>query len=153
MNDYFSTLYVDLQKRIKAQVPDIKWIEQDFGQDVYDQWRPNVSFPAALIDFPNTDYSMESTTSQMGEVTVVIRLLFAPFSQSYDKAPITVREKALKYFGLEQQLVNALHGWMPKDKYTQPFVRTNARSNNRNDIGLRIRELTFTTLYEEDFED
>jgi hypothetical protein len=169
IESYFAALFLDLQARIKNQVPEIQWIEQDFGQDTYDKWRPNVVFPAVLIDFPDANYESIGGTGQIGDVTVSLRLLVAPFEQSYEDAPIEVRKGALEYFELEHKLVQALHGWMPdaehseiytfdpsfdatfavSGEYTQPFVRTRISSNNRNDIGLRIRELQFTTAYQE----
>lgn len=149
MNSYFARLYLDLQQQIKNNIPEIDWIEQDFGQDVFDKWRPNVSFPAVLIDFPDAAYSGLATESQFAEVTIAIRLLVAPFTQSYEAAPIEVRKDALQFFELEQKLVDTLHGWEPDNGYTQPLVRSRASSNNRNDIGLRIREIQFTTAYEE----
>jgi len=151
MNSFFANFYLDLCERIRTAVPKIKWIEQDFGQDVFDKWRPNVAFPAVLIDFPSVQYSGEGGLSQFGEVSVSIRLLNNPFSQSYDAAPLEVKKEALQYFEIEQQLVDALHGWAPDKGYCQPLVRSSITSNNRNDIGLRIRNLSFTTAYEEDF--
>jgi len=152
LQSFFARYYLDICERIRVEVPEVEWIEQDFGQDVFDKWRPNVAFPAVLIDFPAASYEAEGGTSQFGEVTLSVRLLVAPFTQSYDDAPIEVKEDALQYFELEQKLVNALHGWQPEDGYCQPLVRSSIQSNNRNDIGLRIRNLAFTTAYEEDFE-
>ncbi|MFV0313275.1 MAG: hypothetical protein ACK5KN_16730 [Dysgonomonas sp.] len=149
---FFARYYLDICERIRTEVPEIEWIEQDFGQDVFDKWRPNVAFPAVLIDFPAASYDAEAATSQFGEVTMSVRLLVAPFTQSYEEAPIEVKEDALQYFEIEQKLINALHGWQPEDEYCQPLVRSSIQSNNRNDIGLRIRNLAFTTAYEEDFE-
>lgn len=159
MTSYFSQLFLDIQERIKNEVPEIQWIEQDFGQDVYDKWRPNVSFPAVLVDFTSADYENISGGGQTAEVAVSLRLLVAPFEQSYEAAPIEVRKGALEYFDIEQKLVDALHGWEPmyvdgetnEDVYySQAFVRKRITSNNRNDIGLRIRELQFTTAYDEE---
>lgn len=151
MNSFFASLYLDLQDRIKESVPTIKWIEQDFGQDAFDKWRPNIDFPAVLIDFPQATYSAEAGLSQLGIAKVNIRLLVAPFSQSYEDAPIEVKEDALQYFELEQELINAIHGWAPDDGYCQPLIREAISSQNRNDIGLRIRSIGFETCYEEDF--
>jgi len=159
MNSFFANFYLDLCDRIREAVPKVQWIEQDFGQDVFDKWRPNVAFPALLIDFPNTVYSAEGGSSQFGEVTVTLRLLVSPFEQSYDDAPLAVKQGALEYFELEQEIIAALHGWAPTSPlsgglggaYCQPMVRSSVSSNNRNDIGLRVRNLTFSTAYEEDF--
>lgn len=152
LQSFFARYYLDICERIRTEVPRIEWIEQDFGQDVFDKWRPNVAFPAVLIDFPEASYQGEGSTSQFAEVTLSVRLLVAPFTQSYDDAPIEVKEDALQYFELEQELVNALHRWMPDSGYCQPLIRSSIQSNNRNDIGLRIRNLAFTVGYEEDFE-
>ena len=156
LNSFFARFYLDLQERIRENVPEIEWIEQDFGQDVFDKWRPNVAFPAVLIDFPNTRYEAEAGLSQWAEADINIRLLVAPFSQSYDDAPIEVKEEALQYFEIEQKLINSLHGWCPEDdngnSYCQPLIRKSIFSDNRNDLGLRIRSIAFGTAYEEDFE-
>lgn len=152
MNSFFAKLYLDLQKQIKTAAPEIKWIEQDFGQDSFDQWRPDVAFPAALIDFPQADYSQMGDAHEFGTVKIAIRLLFAPFSQSYEAAPIKVKENALEYFELEHKLIEALHNWQPDSAYCQPLVRNSVVSNNRNDIGLRIRTILFDTAYESYFE-
>jgi len=148
---FFARYYLDICERIRTEVPEIEWIEQDFGQDVFDKWRPNVAFPAVLIDFPTVNYDAESGLSQFGEVNLSVRLLVAPFTQSYDDAPIEVKEDALSYFELEQKLVSVLHGWVPEDEYCQPLIISSIQSNNRNDIGLRIRNLSFTTAYEVDY--
>lgn len=153
MNSPFAKLYLDLQERIKTKVSEINWIEQDFGQDVYDKWRPNVAFPAVLIDFTNTDYSDIAGAHQHADVMINMRLLVAPFSQSYEDAPIEVRQDALEYYEIEQKLVEALHDWTPNEGYCQSLIRKRVTANNRSDIGLRIRELQFSTAWQEFFEE
>jgi hypothetical protein len=152
MDSFFSKLYLDLQERIKSAVPEIEWIEQDFGQDVFDEWRPNVAFPAVLIDFPSTVYSEIGNINQSANATISLRLLFAPFSQSYEDAPVEVREDALQFFEIENKLVNALQGWVPTGAYCQPLLRRTVASMNNNRTGLRIRNLSFLTAYFEIFE-
>ncbi|MEG1644175.1 MAG: hypothetical protein RR293_08545 [Bacteroidales bacterium] len=148
MTSIYARLYLALQQRLNSVVREIKWIEQDFGQESMSM-RPGVAFPAALIDFPDTIYSAMMTEGQLGIVTISIRLLVAPFSQSYEGAPINVKKDALKYFEIEKQLSDALHGWMPAEGYCQPLTRVAARGENRGEIGLRIRTLTFETSFEE----
>lgn len=152
MDSFFEQMYLDLQERIKAEVTEIEWIEQDFGQEVYSKWRPNVAFPAVLIDFPDSEYDELSGANQNGVVNITLRLLVAPFEQSYEDAPIEVKQGALEFFRIEQKIVAAIHNWQPDAGYCQSLMRTRIRSNNRNDIGLRIRELNFTTAYQEFFE-
>ncbi len=155
MKSFFAKLFLDIQERIKTEVPEIQWIEQDFGQDAFDKWRPNVAFPAVLIDFTTGEYSEMGGIDQLCDVAISIRLFVAPFSQSYEDAPIDVREDALGFFDLESDVCKALHGWTPNiynaDNYCQALIRKRVSSNNRNDIGLRIRDLVFTTQFEETF--
>lgn len=150
MNSFFSKLYTDLLEHLQEAVPELKWIEQDLGQDQTDT-RPNVAFPAALIDFVGADYSDIGESGQIATVGVQIRLLVSTYAQSYAAAPSATREQALEYFEIEHKIVEALHGWMPDDGYCQPLVRRSVRTENRGDIGLRIRSITFDTMYESTF--
>jgi hypothetical protein len=136
-------------ERIKEEVEEINWIEQDFGQDVIDQWRPQVAFPAVLIDFPDTSYNDMLVNEQTAEAIIRIRLMMAPYTQSYEGAPIEVIEDALSYFEIEKKIVDALHMWQPDEAYCRPLIRRRASSQNRGDIGLRIRTIDFDTAFEE----
>lgn len=148
MNSYFSKLYLDLCDHITEQVPAVCWVEQDLGQDQTDV-RPNLAYPAVLIDFRGNSYSEIGGGGQCAESTVSIRLVCSTFSQSYKKAPDEVRQKALEYYEVERQLVDALHGYMPPAGYCTPLIRVSDATENRADIGLRIRTILFTTSFED----
>jgi hypothetical protein len=149
MNNFFGTVYLEIADRLKAEVPELRWIDQDFGQLEHFEYKPGVSFPCALIDFIGADYDALATGSQFGNVTVQVRLGFAPFSSSQQNAPTDVKEKALAYYDIEQKIVNALHNW--PSSISQVLVRKNIFTEHReNDqIGLRVRVLSFTTAYED----
>lgn len=148
LDNYFGQLLIELSDYIKTKVPEIKWIDQDFGQLKNFEYRPEVSFPAVLIDFGNTAYSELAGLSQLGEPTVIIRLAYAPFSQSYQAAPMNVRQKAVAYYALEQKLYNVVQGWF--NDFTNPLIRIGADTDSQyEDIGLRVRVLTFVTSYED----
>jgi len=149
MQDFFGTLYIALSNYIKTNVPEVRWIDMDFGQLEHFEYKPEVSFPCVLIDFPQANYSNTSNLSQVGEVKVQFRLGFAPFSKSYQAAPEDVKEKGLAYFAIEQRLFEVIQGW--SNEFTQPFIRESALSEQRDndDQGLRVRVLTFNTAYED----
>lgn len=151
MNSFFAQLYIDLTTHLNDAVGELKWIEQDFGQE-NDELRPNVAFPAALIDFPRTDYTEEGELCQMAVSTVTVKLLFAPYTQSYSAAPDTVKQEAISYYETEQKVVDALHGWQPSAGYCEPLVRISATGDNKSKggTGLRIRTIVFTTAFEAD---
>jgi len=145
MTNYFADLFLAISDRIKEEVPEIKWIDQDFGQLEVFEMRPSVDFPCALIDFPNATYSQLLELGQMGDVTIMVRLGFAPFSTSNSAAPLEVREKAMEYYQIEQKVFQALHGW--DTEFTDKLIRMAADTEQRDKDGLRVRILTFTTTY------
>lgn len=149
MDYFFSQIILDLQARITAELPEIKYIDQDLGQlgQVSPEERPPISYPAILIDFPNSDYSNLSGGAQLGAVPISFQLIFAPFSQTWQNAPDLVKKKGLEYLETEQKLHKALQNWSLD--YFSPLVRVSVKSQNNNDIGLRVRHLIYSTEYED----
>lgn len=147
MDSFFSKIFLDLQTRISTAVPEIKWIEFDLGQE-QSSTRPNIQFPAVLIDFPDASYTEMGNGSQFCNVRISLKLVEETFSQSYNVAPDNVKNKALQFLEREHKLVSVLHGWAPDGGYCQPLIRESVSGLNRGDIGLRIRTLTFTTAHE-----
>lgn len=153
-NSSFGQLFIKLSNHIQASVPEVKWIDQDFGQLEQFEHRPPVNFPCVLIDFPMAAYSGLSGLAQMAEITVQLRIGFAPFSQSSTRAPEKVREEAVKYYEIEQKIFEAVQGW--QTDFCQPLIRINAGTEQRlsaNDladsIGLRVRVINFSTQFED----
>ncbi len=150
MRSPFSRLYLDLSNHLEDALPEIRFIDQYTGQDQNDL-RPSLAYPALLIDFENTNYSDMGGLGQLADVTVTIRLFVDNYTTATTKAPEKAKNQALYNYELEQRVVKQIHGWMPDEGYAQPLIRQSAQSDNRNDIGLRIRTLTFTTQWEEVF--
>jgi len=144
----FSRLLLDLQNQIAAVCPDIKMVDRYLGQDQTDM-KPALAYPAALVDIDTTDYSDMGELSQYADCTLSIRLFTDNYSSGMQKAPQKAREMQMRDFELEKRIVDAIHGWAPEDGYTEPLVRVSARTDNRNDIGLRVRTLTFRTAFED----
>lgn len=149
MDYFFSQILLDLQKRISTEVPEIQFIDQDLGQlgQVGDNGRPPISYPAVLIDFPDSDYTNLADGAQLGAVPVSFQLIFDNYSQTWHKAPEPVRKKGFEYLNTEQKLHNCLQNW--HEKYFTPLMRTKVKSQNNNDLGLRVRQLVYTTEYED----
>lgn len=146
---FFSQILLDLYKRISTEVPEINYIDQDLGQlgQTDDNERPPISSPAVLIDFPNSDYSELASGAQLGAIPITFQLAFETFSQTWNKAPEDVIIKGLEYLRIEQKLHACLQKWHLD--YFSPLIRTNVKSQNNNDVGLRVRQLTYTTSYED----
>ena len=150
MDYFFSQIILDLQERIKTEIPEFKYIDQDIGQLGQignDDDKPPLAYPALLIDFPETSYSNMSAGAQLGTVPVSFQLIFSPYSQTWHQSPAEVRQKGLEYLDIEQKLFNALQNWSLD--YFSPMIRTSVKSQNNNDVGLRVRTMIFTTEYED----
>lgn len=147
MESPFARLFLDLQEQIKTKVPEITYIEQDLGQLGSEDPRKMMSFPGVLIDFPDTGFSNLQGKNQLALPIVSIVLAMDTYSQTYHMAPIEVRELGLAYLELEQKLYMAIANW--ESDYCELLNRTSAKGLNRNDVGLRVRELTFTTKFED----
>lgn len=149
MDYFFSQILLDLQERIETEVPEILYIDQDLGQlaQTGEDERPPIAYPAVLIDFPNSTFSELATGNQLGNVPISFHLIFAPYSQTWNKAPLDVRKNGLEYLDIEQKLHQALQGWSLD--YFVKLSRVSVQSKNNNDIGLRVRNLTYVTEYED----
>ena len=147
MKSPFANLFLDLQSQITDNVEEIKYVEQDLGQLGSEEPRNSLMFPAVLIDFINTSFDSLQGNNQMAIPTISVILVFDNYNNTNSLTPLEIKEQGLNYLEIEQQVVMALQGW--QNDYCQPFTRIAAKSQNRNEIGLRVREITFTTEFED----
>lgn len=149
IHSVFSKLLLDLMNQVDSTLKEVRMVDRYLGQDQTNV-RPAILCPAVLIDIESEQYQDMGCCSQYVEpATITVRLLVDNYSSSSSKAPQNVREQSMKDFELEKRLVDCIHGWTPDDGYCTSLVRTEASSENRNDIGLRIRTITFTTSFED----
>lgn len=147
VNSFFALALLRLQNRIEEKVPEIKWMDQDFGQMELPMDRPPVSFPCLLVDFGSTQYDQQHQDIQAGTVAIQFRLCFAPFSNSNFATPAVYRQQAIDYYDIEMKLYRALQGYDCED-IMQPLTRISAASEEREDT-YRVRVITFTTWFED----
>jgi hypothetical protein len=148
MTSLFAQLFLALQEKIKTDIPEIRWIDQDLGQlEDYDT-RPPVSFPCVLIDFNETTYEEMNQRRQQANITFTLRLGFPSFSYAANTAPQSVRELALQYYELEQRLFEAVQGF-DGGGIIQGCTRQSTTTEGRKDDNLRVRVMTFTAMSED----
>ena len=151
LNAFNGQAFLSLVARIKEQVPEIKWIDQDFGQLENYADRPAVQFPCVLIDFPDQHFKELGDRDQWGEVTIQFRIGFAAFSSANSAAPLSAQELALQYYEIENKMFVALNGWVPLyngEAICQPIIRIRAVTEGRDDA-YRVRVNQYTTGYED----
>ncbi len=158
MEEYFYVqLLVDLQERIAREVPEIQYIDQQLGQLESAQGTTGavtypalfIDFPEAMydVDFPEASYSDMSANRQLGNVPVSFQLVSDDAFPTWHGIPVEERKKGFDFLRIEQKLYQALQGWS-KD-YFSPLSRTMVKSTSKQHAGFKVRELIFTTQYED----
>lgn len=135
-------LLQDVQARLDATVPALKYVDEDWGQ--LDFFGPNhpVKWPCALIDIIDATWSNEGKLVQMGLVQVKVRVADIKISNTSGAAPQGQKDKAFAIFATLREVFKALHGWSGDEHYSK-LIRTKNSKIKRND-GVRIYETTFT---------
>ena len=145
MNSPFATIFLALQARITDQVPDIIYIDMDYGQ-LEAKERPAVSFPCVLIDFPSWAFSDLGNLVQEGTGSITLKLATDPYSSTSNITPEEYKEAGLNILDLEWSLFKALQGWKPG--VGTKMIRSNYSSDNRRP-GLKVRQLGFTHSFQD----
>ena len=146
MNSPFANIFMALQQRIQSQVSAITYIDQDLGQ-LKTTSRPPVSWPCVLIDFEDFTFDNMGDNVQTAKGIVVLRLGFAPFSNSSQFTPTTYLRQSISYYDLEWTLHKAMQGWAPGDDFGS-LNRSAASTQKRND-NYRVRELRYSIAFED----
>ena len=145
MHSPFANLFDAILTRIAAEVPSIRYIDQELGQ--LKKARAPVSWPCLLIDFEDFHFDDLSEHVQMAKGIVTLQLGFAPYSPTAQSAPLENREQALGYYDIEWHLHKAIHGWQPGDEYGS-FCRIAATTQRRSD-NYRVREIRYSIAFED----
>jgi hypothetical protein len=140
-------LFLAIQDRIQEIVPEIKYIDQNMGQYMHAEFRKNMLFPCVLINFPTTEFSEMQGFNQFGDVTIVATLFYDIWNNTNNITPLEIKEAGLKYLETNQKLFMALQGWNPD--YCEALTRKSSKSHNDNEVGLMVKETTFTTTFED----
>ena len=146
MDSPFANIFLSIEQRINDQVSAIKYIDQDLGQ-LKSNIRPPVSWPCVLIDFEDFNFENLCENVQTAKGTVILRLGFAPHSNSSQLTPPPYIQQAIGYYDLEWTLHKAIQGWAPGNDFGS-LIRTSATTQKRTD-NYRVRELRYSIAFED----
>ncbi|NDV45492.1 hypothetical protein D0T49_00295 [Paludibacter sp. 221] len=136
-------LIQDFQTRLMVQVPELLYIDEDWGQlDYYDKF-PLVKFPCALIDIQNATFTNDGELAQRGVLTVVVKLYLLRLSNTSNAAPQSQKNNAKKGWAIYEKVNRALHGqdFLPVG-FAAP-IRQSMQRVKRAD-GVYQRDITYT---------
>ena len=132
-----------LLRHIQENMPDIRTIDEDYGQLEYPSDQYPVFFPAVLIGTEGTEWATESLAPlfQTGTTTVKLRLALECYDDTH--AGSTTEHLVEEREAKAEELFNLVQNWRPF-KGIQPFCRT---KDNEYSLpgGIKVYELTFVT--------
>lgn len=135
--------------RIGEGMPELKTVDEDYGQlEFIDQESRDtypLTFPAVLIDAPDTQWSNMQGLSQKGTATVRARLIIDCYDDTHYTSGTTA--KISEREGLRRKLHLLLQGYRPGEGCAA-LVRTSSRFYTFNH-GLKVYEATYTATITE----
>lgn len=130
------TLFLALQKRLKANIATLNWVDKNMGQlNNLEQYHV-FPMPAILIEFGRTEWEGLGEGLQQGVSIVRFQLIYENYYDSDSENESEEISKALAFFDFVEEVNAVLHGfegdgWSPlirigedEDNDHQNFVNT-----------------------------
>lgn len=147
MQSAFKSIFIEIQNRLKNEVPELKYIDRNLAQYQQEDFRKSMIFPSVLIKFENTDYSELSDGGQIADKSVIKIMLFAEnWNATTHFTPNGIIESGLQFWDTEQKVFEALQNFSKPELFT-PLIRISHKDKCDNDLGLNAVEITFTTSW------
>ena len=139
MNDVFE----EVMTHITAASTGIRFINWDIGQLSGFYLKPGVSFPCALISFPQIKYEDLSDQIQMGDTFMQIKLATESLSNTSNLTPLQVRHKGNEIWDIERLLTKSLQG---KNGISHnSMTRVSIKKEERED-GINVLNIVYTFM-------
>lgn len=138
------TIIIALMERIRAQVPEIRWIDLDMGQLQVAE-RPPIAYPACLLDMEYTACNQLNREDQQVTVSIRLSIIADGIGTTHAGTPTYIRDKALSVMDVLQRLHNALQ-WWDNDRMWMPITRSSVRPERRSD-GLKVYNAVYQLRY------
>ncbi|MEI6062192.1 MAG: hypothetical protein WCR72_15935 [Bacteroidota bacterium] len=120
--------------RLAATEPNLKHIDEDWGQlDYYDK-APPVKFPCALFNIKTINWVNQSQKVQDGVFEISIKVASFKLSNSSSNAPSGQKANDNDIWIILENIHKALQGWRPDDYPSiGSLTRLNLKGVNRDD--------------------
>jgi hypothetical protein len=126
-----------IRDRLMAQVPALKYVDEDWGQLDYFN-RPPVKYPCALINVWNVNYTNTGNRRQAAKVAVRVSIYSLRLSNSSNGAPETQKANVAQMWQLYEDVNRAMHGVQFLTDGYGAMMRTLMTRNKRQDGSIEI---------------
>lgn len=138
---------LSIQNKI-AEVTQLKYVDEDWGQLDYYSPNPPVKWPCALIDigtvtFDNIgrDRTADPKNRQTGQGIVNITVANVQLSNSSFNAPLSQKNNAFATHTIINEIHKKIHGWSPDG--ASALIRTNLSRTKRDD-GIQEYNISYS---------
>jgi hypothetical protein len=135
-----------IMERLAEKEPNLKYLDEDYGQLSYYQENVPVKFPCALLELQQTSWKNQSQKAQDGVLNISIRVADLKLSNTNYKAPTTQKTKAAAIWIVIENIHKALHGWRPLANPEFGTLTRISTSRVKRDDGIREFELVYSSL-------
>jgi len=147
-------LYLSLLTRLKNEVPELLWIDEEKGQLEFPKEEYPVQFPCCLIDIQNIKWETQGKRQQEGDCLIRFRIGFDIYEDTHKDAPdIQTGLERLKLLNKIHSTLHCFGGFsLPDtvnvgqfiDKHFKRLVRLNTASEKRQN-GLKVYSMDYMT--------
>ena len=141
---------LDSIKTKVAEITEIKYVDENWGQLDYYSAHPPTQWPCCLIDISDIqysnigkDYNKTPIQRQIGNCVIKITIANIKLTNTSQRAPMRQKQDAWKVWDLIEQVHQTLHGFVPV-KNTSALIRQNLQRTLRDD-GIQEYTITYQT--------
>lgn len=135
--------YKELLERFAANVPELKWIDLEYGQLDNPEGNYTPDYPAAFVRFSMPGAQTIGENVQHMDAEVHLRVAFRTWGDMNNKTPETVRNNALTTLAILKKVHAALQGYIG-DNFSA-MDRISVEQEQRDD-GVLVFEMTYGSM-------
>lgn len=140
-----------IQQRLAEKEPNIRYMDEDWGQLDYYNDNPPVRWPALLLDLQSASWINQSQKVQDAPLMIALTVADVKTTNTSLMAPANQKDSAAAIWVVLENIHKALHGWQPIHRRSQfgTLSRVSTRRVKRDD-GIRQFEVVYSCFCVDD---
>ena len=139
-----STIIKDLQDMLSGALPQVKYIDKDWGQLYIEQ--PPVGWPCILIDFEQVDPKQLNCGNEKDTAIIVLTVANRRTTSSSARAPREAKEASCQTLDLTDDIHDLVQGYSARREYT-PLSEISFNKQNDLPGGTEGYAMRYRTTY------
>ncbi len=132
-----------IMERLTEKEPNIRYMDEDWGQLDYYNDNPPVRWPALLLELQGANWLNQSQKVQDAPLMIALTVADVKSTNTSLRAPATQKATAAAIWIVLENIHKALQGWKPADRQFGALSRVSTRRVKRDD-GIRQFEVVYS---------